>query len=203
MNTVCFTGPRAKKLVGFSSHKNYMQVVNAVTMLCDDLYKFGIRRFISGGAQGFDQLAFWGVNNFKKTHPDVKNIVYVPFEGQDRLWMSTGIFSRKEYNQMIEHADEVKIINKFDETKVGKLLNERNIAMVNDSDAVIALFNIKDLETATHSGTANCIRYADSKNKPVVYIEYDVFKNIVRVNDFVTPEDKYDVFSIAKDGKNI
>lgn len=165
-----------------------MQVVRAVTKLCDDLYKSGARRFISGGAQGFDQLAFWGVNNFKTTHPDVKNIVYVPFEGQDRLWMSTGIFSRKEYNQMIEHADEVKIINKFNETKVGKLLNERNIAMVNDSDAVIALFNPEELKTATHSGTANCIKYANSVNKPVTYIKYDIFKNIIQVNDFVTTE---------------
>ena len=188
MNTACFTGPRAKKLVGFSSHDNYMPVVHEVTELCEKLYNSGVRRFISGGAQGFDQLAFWGVNNFKATHPDVKNIVYVPFEGQDRLWMSTGIFSRKEYQQMLDHADEVKIINKFDETKVGRLLNERNIAMVDDTDVVIALFNPEELKTATHSGTANCIRYADSKNKPVIYIKYDIFKNVVRTNGCIMPE---------------
>ena len=68
--------------------------------------KFGIKNYITGGAQGFDQLAFWAVNSLKKEY-DIQNIVYIPFQGQERLWKKTGMFGQKDYQKMLALADQV------------------------------------------------------------------------------------------------
>lgn len=74
--TLCFTGRRPKNLCGYNNNK-YNDLVDKVTEICETFHQNGYRNFISGGAQGFDQLAFWAVLRLKKIHPDVKNIVYV------------------------------------------------------------------------------------------------------------------------------
>lgn len=51
-------------------------------------------------------MAFWAVNSPKKEY-DIQNIVYIPFQGQERLWKKTGMFGQKDYQKMFALADQV------------------------------------------------------------------------------------------------
>ena len=60
--TACFTGPRPKNLFGYDDDEAYKYLLAVTKEVVDLFYYYGYRYFISGGAQGFDQIAFWAVN---------------------------------------------------------------------------------------------------------------------------------------------
>ncbi len=173
--TICFTGRRPKDLCGY----DWMSYKSFGKSLIDHLekaYQNGYKNFISGGAQGFDQIAFWAVNALKKRHEDIRNIVYIPFEGQDSSWAETGPFSRKEYERMLSVADEVKLLVPRQDVKpplVSYYLLNRNKAMVNDSDLIVALYPDDSYKTAS-GGTAHCMRYALEQGKNIHEIQYHI-----------------------------
>lgn len=178
MTTICFTGHRPKALCGYVNEAYRGFVAAFVAALLTDLSPFEEYTFISGGAQGFDQLAFWAVDAAKKTRPDFHNCVYVPFEGQSSIWAPYGTFSQAEYAAMLQNADMVKILNTkpADNRQVPKLLTERNHRMVNDSDIVIALYEDDNWSVAS-SGTAECMRYAARNGKKIIRLPYTIIKN--------------------------
>lgn len=100
MYTMCFTGPRPAKLFGYDREK-YIPVHNVLVQAILKTYEAGIKKYISGGAQGFDQLAFWSVYTAKMMHPDIQNIVYIPYKNQPYGWKADGLFGIKEYNLMV------------------------------------------------------------------------------------------------------
>jgi len=133
----------------------------------------GYTTFISGGAQGVDQLAFWAVNRLKTKGYPVTNIVYIPFKGQNSRWSEKGTFSKHEYGLMVcKYADRVRIITNsvndahFNEVKEAML--KRNRAMVDDSDAVFGVYwdNTWQTSNAKDPMTAYTLRYGKNKNKP-------------------------------------
>ena len=178
--TCCFTGRRPKDLCGYK-WGNYQEFMNTLINYLDTLYSQNVRRFISGGAQGFDQMAFWAVDALRKKHPDIENIVYVPFEGQEGRWMDgSDAFTRSEYYAMLKAATSVNVLidkDHVNQYKVPKYLLDRNIAMVNDSDFVIALYPGDDWTTNT-GGTSHCMRYAKGKGKSIHQITYTINKGL-------------------------
>lgn len=82
--TVCFTGRRPKYLFGYNDDKSYFKLMNYMYEIVKEAYNEGYRNFITGGAQGFDQLMFRVVNKLKKDNPntDIKNILYLPCKEQ-------------------------------------------------------------------------------------------------------------------------
>lgn len=172
MSTICFTGRRAKFLCGYDASK-YKNFSKQLVETLEQQYNNGVRKFISGGAQGFDQLAFWAVEELKKRHNDIKNIVYVPFRGQERNWSRYGLFSIDEYNKMLAAADKIVYLKNelFNFRDITKALMDRNHDMVDASDAVIALYPYDDWKTAK-GGTAECMRYAVNKNKAIIQLKY-------------------------------
>lgn len=172
--TVCFTGHRPTGLIKNNPYleknrKLYTKMVNNIYNYLENVYIKGYKRYISGGAQGFDQLAFWAVEKLKAQHSDVKNIIYIPFKGQELRWAEHGIFSQTEYRQMLTRADEIKICTEnLDNTNYIDIciaLDKRNRYMVNDSSLIIGQFNDDSWKLKnTKSGTANCLRYAMKHN---------------------------------------
>lgn len=176
MKTICFTGRRPKDLCGYTKG-NY---TNFIKQLTDIIASFinSDTTFITGGAQGFDQMAFWAIDIIiaqKLTQHNVKNIVYVPFRGQNRAWLTKGLFSQEEYNNMIGQATYVKYIHDelTDKHQIIKALYQRNHEMVDAADIVIALYPTDDWQTSK-GGTAECMRYARSKNKKIVQLKYTI-----------------------------
>ena len=77
--TICFTGHRPKRLAGYNSRAPYTTFVGKLKQMLVPLIRQGYTCFITGGAQGIDQLAFWAVEGLKKEGYMVQNIVYVPY----------------------------------------------------------------------------------------------------------------------------
>lgn len=179
--TVCFTGPRAKKLCGWK-HEPYRSLIDGLVNTIIGLTKQGYENFITGGAQGFDQLAFWAVHKAKTKHGcKIKNIVFVPFEGQDSVWGEDGCFGRKEYRLMLKLADGIHVCGPKD-NNISRRLMLRNHTMVNASGLVVALYgNENGYKTATSGGTEACMKYADTRNVPIMILGYDIHDGILEL----------------------
>ena len=178
---VAFTGPRPKKLCGWK-HAAYKNLIDKMVVALKDYYKMGVKTFISGGTQGFDMCAFLAVHKMKNRYGyDLKNVVYVPFKGQESVWVEDGCFGQIEYNQMLEDADEVKILAPgISEPKLfPKLLLDRNIEMVKDCDILLALYPKDDWMT-TKGGTQYAMVKAYSMGKEIHQIRYEIRDDQVR-----------------------
>ncbi len=171
--TACFTGPRPKNLYGYNERESYEAIINMTQAACEELYSRGVRTFISGGAQGFDQLAFWAVSRLGSK---VSNIVYVPFPAQADRWSLDGMFGRQEYDSMLRRADQVHYLfaNPTSDEDASDKLFDRNHAMVDASDVVVALLAGRAVNwRQACGGTAECVRYAMRKGKPVLALYLD------------------------------
>lgn len=182
MSTICFTGHRPKKLCGYNKSA-YINSVKELENIVTYYYNNGCNKFISGGAQGFDQLAFWAVNNAKKHNcNNIENVVYIPFKGYGENWVEKGLFGKNEFNMMTQIADNTvtlkdAITSKYD---IIKALTNRNHAMVDNSDMVIALYENNNWDT-DKGGTAECIRYALSHGKNVFILYYTTENNELKI----------------------
>lgn len=187
MLKVCFTGRRPNVLGGYDK-KNYIEFVNKLidylkTYVTEDI------EFITGGAQGFDQLAFWAVDELihrNNTEFNIKNIIHVPFKGQERRWLKYGLFGQNEYRAMLNKADDIVYLNDEldDKYEIIKALYDRNHSMVNTSDMVIALYPDDSWKTEK-GGTAECMRYAKSKHKKIIQLKYKIENNKLGIDSII------------------
>ena len=174
---VCFTGRRPRDLFGYASHMAYVPLRSRLEEAIEQFIDTeGVDTFISGGAQGTDQLAFWAVENVKRRRRNIRNVVYVPFKGQERKWQTTGVFGQEEYDLMLMRADDIRYIGELDETsgnryEAVRLLFERNDAMLNDSLAVISVFPETASPRVSRGGTASTICTALARDIPVYNID--------------------------------
>lgn len=168
--TLCFTGRRPKDLYGYekSAYNDlYEFTKNTIRTYAEN----GYDTFISGGAQGFDQLCFWAVNSLKKEFSNIKNVVYAPCTEQASKWKADSLFGQKEYNTMLKLADEVVYVHERPYKSAGDML-DRNHAMANHSDAILCLYPNFDW-TFSKGGTAECMRYAKDMNIEMKQISYN------------------------------
>lgn len=190
--TICFTGRRPKDLAGYqkAGYETFiLQLANLLIDICVQENK--PMTFISGGAQGFDQLAFWAVDLIKQQRPDltIQNVVYVPFKGQARAWKGneSDLFGQDNYNQMLKAADNIVYLKDElqDRQQIVQALLERNHHMVNDSDFVIALYPTDNWQNSS-GGTAECMRYANDHYKDILQIKYTVNDGMLQMTRTVS-----------------
>lgn len=191
--TMCFTGHRANKLCGYNINAYTEFVSELMNVLKIYITKYNIKNFITGGAQGFDQLVFWAVHHLQHKHPEYKiqNIVFVPFTGQESKWSDKGLFSKTDYNNMLSVADRIVICNRevtshSDFNTIRETLMNRNKQMVDSSIRVMALCN--EAEACTNNitgGTGNCVRYALSEYKYLDKCVYKVENNKLILSDVI------------------
>lgn len=178
---VAFTGHRPRKLCGWK-HAAYKKLIDTMVVELKEYYKMGVRKFITGGAQGFDMCAFLAVHKMRNRYNyDLKNVVYVPFKGQESVWPEDGCFGQVEYRQMLEDADEVKILQPglSDPKLLPKYLNDRNTEMVKDCDILLALY-AKDDWMETRGGTQDAMTKAYQMGKEIHQIRYEIRDDYVR-----------------------
>lgn len=184
--TVCVTGHRDICIT--PTDDNAKQVIKIFLGLIDALYKKGKRRFVSGGADGVDNLFAYAVSIYKKTHNDIENIIAIPFKDQYKV-----IFSNKQrgeelnkewanfYSYVMKHADKKIYVDdqtdyKVNNTVVGKFNSQkyfkRNEFMVDISSIVIDVFRgeVADKAVGPRSGTKHCINYAIKKERIVIHM---------------------------------
>lgn len=177
--SVCFTGHRPRKFISNDSQKHlifkadfYTQFKNQLNDFLNGLVENGYDIFITGGAQGFDQLVFWEIDKLKIIHNNIINIVYIPFEGQEARWNDYGIFGKEKYNQMLEKADRVVICSDCNMYSSSKELTNamfiRNHRMVDDSELLVACITEEEYLSNIKGGTAETIHYALNHNKDII-----------------------------------
>ena len=186
--TMCFTGRRPKDLCGYI-RASYVPFVEGLKELLELCYQLGIRNYITGGAQGFDQLVFWAVHSLKAKHQDIYNIVYIPFKEQPSAWIKpTGLFSPDEYKKMLSLADNYRVIatvNTNNKWEINDAYAKRNHAMCDDSTCIMSLYPDDSFLRAS-GGTAECMQYAYAHRLPMTRIEYYI-NNGILTGTFVTP----------------
>ena len=171
---VAFTGRRPKDLVGYD-HDKYLPLYNYLKEYVVTLYHAGYTEFITGGAQGFDQLVFWAVNSAKsRQHLPIRNIVYIPYEGQQSNWSVKGTFGQIEYNTMLKRADEVYCNPNAAKLDISQRFLARDRAMVDQANLVVGLYPTDEWNSPNCTGgTAYTLRYAKKKDKTIVRIGYN------------------------------
>ena len=121
------------------------------------LYERGYRRFICGGATGFDTLAASAVLILKQQKPDAQLILALPCEDQEKSWKP---HEQALYRSIREQADRVIVLagHYFS----GCMMN-RNRFMVDHASFCVAYW--KDASTG---GTLSTIRLALRRGLPIL-----------------------------------
>jgi uncharacterized phage-like protein YoqJ len=151
---VSFSGHRPNKLGGWIlPNPTYNHICKEIQRI---LLELNPTKVISGMALGIDQwAAFICVKN------GIPFTAAIPFEGQESAWP---LKSRATYKALLNKAADKVIVSPGSYS--AQKMQIRNEYMVNNSDILIAVYNGDKV-----GGTANCVRYAESLNKKIIYID--------------------------------
>lgn len=152
MITICGTGHRPPKLGGYSDAV-YRRLIDLALVA---LEHYNPDVVISGMALGWDQaLADASI------YMGIKTIGAIPCKGQHKRWP---LKSQERYIAMVKKLSEYHVLS---ETYTPSCMQDRNIWMVDHSDAVLAIWD------GSTGGTKNCIDYAVSERKPIYNLYQD------------------------------
>lgn len=166
ITSVCFTGQRPKSVPLKYDADKWCCARDGLTKLTDKLAELGVTDFISGGAQGADQIAFWAVYQTKQTHAGITNHLYRPFPEQASKWLQHGLFSQDEYNLIVKTADN---IHTTAPSFSKRALYQRNLDMLNAADLVIVVApQTISWQNGEPGGTQNMLREVDKTDKPLI-----------------------------------
>lgn len=156
MNGICcFTGHRDLPADGAEA---YAALLSALERAVTDALALGCKRFLVGGAKGFDLLAGEWILALKQVDPSISLAVYVPYRGQANAFSPV---DRARYQALLERADDVLILS---ETYRPGCMRERNARMVKDADVCIAYVR------KSRSGSAQTMKMAEAKGLTVLRI---------------------------------
>lgn len=122
------------------------------------LHAMGYRRFICGGALGFDMLAAERVIALKEREPGVQLVLAIPCAAQSHPWP---VADGQRYERIIYAADETHVLSRV---YYKGCMAVRNRYMVDRSSYVICYL------TDTKGGTASTAAYAFRENLPLLNI---------------------------------
>jgi uncharacterized phage-like protein YoqJ len=149
---VSFTAHRPNKLGGYKlPNPIYIHVCQQIEKT---LKRLNPEKIISGMALGGDM---WAANIAIKLN--IPFIAAIPFVGQEKAWPAS---SQKTYHKLLSKAAEKVIV--CEGGYAAYKMQIRNEWMVNNSDILIGIWD------GTNGGTGNCISYAKSINKEIIYI---------------------------------
>lgn len=168
------TGHRPDKLGGWDNQPAFERLTDlAVAYLRSFVNKNpGVTvRVISGMAQGWDMAwAIAGLRLRNKEGLPITVCAAIPYASQPDAWVRNPRV-QKLWQQIVDAADEKHVLaeNPRNKWEAGKLLNARNLWMVQQADMLVALWN-GDHPTLNgkKSGTGNCVVDAQNASKPVV-----------------------------------
>lgn len=147
MTTVAGTGHRPDKLGGYDA-ATFARLVNLAAAY---LQKHPADHVISGMALGWDMALAEAAVALK-----IPFTAAIPFAGQERMWPRT---SQDHFRRLCDQAAVIEIVSPGG--YAASKMQTRNIWMVNHCDTLVALWN------GASGGTANCLAYAKTIDKPV------------------------------------
>lgn len=167
---IAFTGHRPNKLFRYDlKQKSYQILFERIKATTENIIKSNPSSnhlLIQGMAQGVDQMAAVAGFHLKKIYP-IEIEAAIPFKDHSLNWPPQ---AQNLYNKIKEHCDYVTYVS---DSYDNFCLQRRNMYMVDKCDLLIAVYD------NTPGGTKNCINYARSKNKSIIYIDpKDTFYDI-------------------------
>lgn len=150
--TCCFIGPQILPV------QKMRHILLHLNKEIETLIDAGVTTFISGGAQGFDQIAASLVAAKKEMGHHIFLVLALPYPNQHKSWQ---VRAKELYEYLLETADEVHYIS---ETCTNNCMRERNHYMVEHSAyCICALLPGKN-------GAEQTVRYAKQKNLHIVNV---------------------------------
>ncbi len=174
----CFTGYRPNK---FSFKLNlhdqkYNTLITSLSKTLIELIENGCTVFYCGMAEGFDIIAAECILSLKRKYKNIRLIAVLPFLEHS---FSVKAQWKNRYNKVLSKSDEV--VYPTTEYHVSAF-QIRNIYMVDHSDAVITWYD------GQKGGTRNTLKYATSKNKNIININFDFYE------EFAFKQNKIDIY---------
>lgn len=156
-------------------HGNLIPVWDRTMQVLEKLYQMGYRRFLCGGATGFDTLAASCVREFRRSFPDAELVLALPCENQTRGWRPS---DKALYEELRQEADQVIVLSPAYYT--GCML-VRDRFMVDHADRCIAYMR------QAVGGTAYTVKYAIRSGLPILNLAVED-----EVRRFLTEEEAGD-----------
>ena len=183
MKRIAFTGHRPNKLYGYDMDNKYYDKLKIILkdMLKYEICEYDADTFITGGALGFDTLAFDVVKDLIDDYGG-NHILAIPFEKQPIKWP---IESQVKY-KIIKQFSACIYVDNYEEYNIKGVrtgeyhpakLQKRNEWMVDNCDLLIGCW-----DGVKKGGTWNCLRYAKNLEKEIKIINPKNFE-ICRLKD--------------------
>ena len=152
MNNVCF----------FTGHRQiesgrYEEISERVRDFIRDAAERGYKKFIAGGALGFDTMAALAVLELRE-ELGLELIVAVPYPQQDERW---GQAAQRQYRKILQEADEVVAVSDCYDRGC---FHRRNRYMADRSSLCIAYYN------GTGGGTKYTVEYALKNQIEIIFV---------------------------------
>lgn len=147
--TVCFTGHRE---LGTDSP----MLCRRLDAALEKLYALGFRRFLDGGARGFDLLAAQRVLALRGRHPDVRLVMALPCATQTLRWPDADC---RLYEHILCHADETRVLSPNYYTGC---MMVRNRYMVARASFCVCYLNKRK------GGTMSTVAHASAEKVPIL-----------------------------------
>lgn len=141
-------------------------ISNLLSRAINFAYSNGCRRFLCGGALGFDTLAAREVIKYRITHPDVLLVLVLPCINQSERWPRA---EREKYEYTLSVSDEIIYVS---EEYTDTCIKERNRRLVDSADIVIAYLSNE------RSGTGQTVRMAKAAGKRVYNLYPELEKQV-------------------------
>ena len=129
----------------FSVYNHRAQIIELLVPVLEGLIAEGADSFLLGGYGEFDSLAALTVRDLKKTHPDLKSTLVLPYLDRE--------YDTHNYDDTVYPPLE-NVPKRF-------AISRRNQGMVDQADAVVAYVD------HDWGGAAATLRYAERKKKRI------------------------------------
>ena len=153
IQAVCFTGHR-----DIDACSAYLVPSTLKAIICEAVGR-GARRFLAGGAMGFDTIAALCVLEMKNQFPDIKLELILPCRNQANKWSE---INKRVYDSILERADRVEYLH---DVYTATCMHDRNKRLVDCADLVISYL------THNGGGTAHTVAYALKQGRELVNID--------------------------------
>lgn len=156
--TIAFTGHRPDKLNGYDPKDNKALLWYIQKEIVDHIDQ-GYTNFINGLALGIDQWCALIVLKLKEKYPNIRLISAIPCTGHPNKWKAK---DKETWGHIVANSDELYLVTSGAYTK--QCMQVRNQFIVDKADKILAVWG------GTSGGTANCVKYAKSKLKPILIL---------------------------------
>lgn len=159
--SLCFTGHRPSKLASYDyKHPDNLKMLRKLKALIERfIERRGIKIFITGMALGIDMWSAQIILQLKEKYPHIKLVCAIPCANHSAKW---NIEDQQLHKEICEQADYVYYVS--EEPYTAWCMQKRNEWMVDNSTFIIAVWD------ETSGGTANCVKYANKRQRKVVQL---------------------------------